>query len=466
MLIPATQAETTGRIAQLQSSVEQGVEQSGVFSYLLDPINRLKDHQNTLDQLQNDLQYEKDQDFPSARKIDEFTENIVVLEQEKKDLEIKLEELVVPVEEALVIDEPEGVDEDQVQKNKEEYQENMELYKKQKLEIESLWGEKNKTIEKLQTQIEDQEKLLNERRSKNEENIQIITRNINEVEESIIKQKQLMKNQLWQIGVSILVFIGIVFGLLVSRFVLIQLFERFSGAMHIHRKTVLIHLLKVSFNIIIVVLILGILFSQVFSIIPFIALVGTGVAFALRDSISSFFAWFFIGTKNGYKVGDVLQTDDSYGRVKEITPFFTVLRQRDHEAESGKIVTIPNKFFLEKKIVNLSRFQEFTQITLSFILTEKSDVEKARELLRGIVIKHNAKNIELLHKYDKRLTRDFKLNPEDLEPYLWYAPGEGGIVLKVKFFASFLELNRTKHIMVEEFTLECRRLKSVSIYYG
>lgn len=456
------QAEQAGRILEFQSTVEQSVQKSGIFSGVIDPLNELQQLDKKLDQLRIDLQYEEELNFPSTQKIKEFSAVRDQKAQEVLDFQNKLKSLQA---EEFVVPKPaegEELEKGVIKAVQEKKEENIKAQEALVAQIDALMLE----IKRTEEQIAEQDNLHNERKAKQSENIARLQREINQAEEAITKQKQLIESQWHGLLMNVGLFIGLIVVLFGMRFLLIKIFDRVSSAMHIHRKTVLIHILRVSFNIIIVVTVLGVLFSQVFSIIPFVALVGTGIAFALRDSISSFFAWFFIGTENGYKVGDVIRADDVYGRVKEINPFFTVLRQRHDEAESGNIMTIPNKYFLEKKIVNLSRFQNFTQVRLNFLLTSDSDFEKAKELLRSTIVKHNQENIEALHKYDKKLTRDFKLEVADLEPYVWYEPGDKGVELKAKFFAAFLELNRTRHGMIEEFTNATKKLKTVNIHFG
>jgi len=459
-------------LADLSIQVPDTVEKTGMFQRIFEPINGLQDLDVKLSDLKSDLQYEKAQDFPSSKKIDEFSTQIVSHEEQKIKLQTQLKSLKQPIlSEIELKDNPEDdsiiekLNIGLISKNEATFEKSLADFEEEKIRLEEAIVVEEGLIEKLVQQIEEQEHLLEERRSKNEANIQALTREINTVEEIIAKQQRSLKDQGVQLLLNASLFIGLILGLFVFKLFLVKIFDRLASAIHVHKRAVLLHILKVTLNVIIIVLLLGILFSQVFSVIPFVALVGTGIAFALRDSISSFFAWFFIGSEHGYKVGDVIRLKEAYGRVKEVTPFFTVLRQREEETESGKIVTIPNKFFLEQKVENLSRFQNFTQVRISFTLNPDSDFDKAREILLEVIEGVNLENQENLHKYEKKLTRDYRLEAHDLVPIIYYEPGPGGIVLNAKFFASFVELNRTRHTVIELYVKRIKTLKTVNLKF-
>jgi small-conductance mechanosensitive channel len=82
----------------------------------------------------------------------------------------------------------------------------------------------------------------------------------------------------------------------------------------------------------------------------FLGLIATGFAFALRDIIFSYFAWFILLTKKPFKIGDYIEVGDEEGMVKHIGLFYVVV---DHTPSTYEdFHKIPNKVFLEKTITN------------------------------------------------------------------------------------------------------------------
>jgi small-conductance mechanosensitive channel len=82
----------------------------------------------------------------------------------------------------------------------------------------------------------------------------------------------------------------------------------------------------------------------------FLGLIATGFAFALRDIIFSYFAWFILLTKKPFKIGDYIEVGDEQGMVKHIGLFYVVVDPTPSTYEDFH--KIPNKVFLEKAITN------------------------------------------------------------------------------------------------------------------
>ncbi|TGC11012.1 mechanosensitive ion channel domain-containing protein [Methanolobus halotolerans] len=82
----------------------------------------------------------------------------------------------------------------------------------------------------------------------------------------------------------------------------------------------------------------------------FLGLLTTGFAFALRDIIFSYFAWFILLTKKPFKIGDYIEVGDEEGIVKHIGLFYVVVDPYPYVYND--FYKIPNKTFLEKTIRN------------------------------------------------------------------------------------------------------------------
>jgi len=82
----------------------------------------------------------------------------------------------------------------------------------------------------------------------------------------------------------------------------------------------------------------------------FLGLIATGLAFALREIILPFFVWFMLLTKKPFRIGDYILIGEDEGKVKHIGTFFVFLEPIN--TEINETIKIPNKLFLEKRIVN------------------------------------------------------------------------------------------------------------------
>lgn len=85
----------------------------------------------------------------------------------------------------------------------------------------------------------------------------------------------------------------------------------------------------------------------------FFGLIATGFAFAIRDVILSYIAWFILLTKKPFKIGDYISIEGVEGLVKHIGMFYVLLDDSPETYED--FFKIPNKIFLEKPIHNYGK---------------------------------------------------------------------------------------------------------------
>ncbi|MFT4308938.1 MAG: mechanosensitive ion channel domain-containing protein [Candidatus Woesearchaeota archaeon] len=80
----------------------------------------------------------------------------------------------------------------------------------------------------------------------------------------------------------------------------------------------------------------------------FLTLFATGLAFAIRDVIISYLAWYILLTKKPFRIGDHIRIDEHEGRVEYIGTFYVIIDEYPETYDD--FVRIPNKLFLEKPI--------------------------------------------------------------------------------------------------------------------
>jgi len=108
----------------------------------------------------------------------------------------------------------------------------------------------------------------------------------------------------------------------------------------------------------------------------FIGLVASGFAFAIRDLLLSFFAWFIILNRKPFKMGDYIEIDSQFGLVTRIGTFYFTLELNNKK----DYVKIPNSMVLSKHITirGESKYREELKIALRTI---PSDIDElTREL--------------------------------------------------------------------------------------
>jgi MscS family membrane protein len=85
----------------------------------------------------------------------------------------------------------------------------------------------------------------------------------------------------------------------------------------------------------------------------FIGLLATGLAFAVRDVLLSFFGWMILLRKKPFRIGDYIKIGDDEGVVLHIGTFY-VLLDNSHEFPDDYI-RVPNRLFMEKSIFKMGK---------------------------------------------------------------------------------------------------------------
>ncbi len=319
-------------------------------------------------------------------------------------------------------------------------------------------------LENLKIERKNYETTYNTRKEKQQSNLKLLKEDLESLREDIEKQKELIRTHVSRSAINIFFIVGIIILLLGLRFISSRIILRFFSDQTSKRQTMLLNLNRIIFNLIIAFVVLGIISSQFISLLPFLALIGTGVAFAIRDVLSSFIGWFVIGTDRGYKVGHIIQVGKAYGVVQEIGPFLTVLRDLNDGYETGKTITFPNKVVFEEEVINLSKCSSFVQHEISFLITENSDIKTAQSTLLDLI----QKEIDHLNKEQQKTSNKFlrcNLSEEDQKTFVWIDISEHGIVLNGRFLANNKEGFQIKRNLEEKFWYEAKHSDKFSFHF-
>ncbi|MBU1018818.1 MAG: mechanosensitive ion channel domain-containing protein [Patescibacteria group bacterium] len=199
------------------------------------------------------------------------------------------------------------------------------------------------------------------------------------------------------------------------------------------KQKVLIKIINRTVTAIIIILILTLIFSQLLILLPILALVGTGLAFAVRDVILSVLAWFFIGTNKRYKINDLIEINGAKGRVLDIKMIHTTLKETGEKGPTGRILSFPNKKIFEDHLYNLSSMFQLTWVIFDFLLEKGSDVKRAKELLMESVSKIIEEDSNEIEKNLPSLTKEFGINEDTIKTQIFTEITTQGIHIKTKF---------------------------------
>jgi small conductance mechanosensitive channel len=121
---------------------------------------------------------------------------------------------------------------------------------------------------------------------------------------------------------------------------------------------------------------------QTASFVAVIGAAGLAVGLALQGSLSNFAAGVLILLFRPFRIGDVIESGGSRGKVREIGILATTLATPDNQK-----VILPNGALMNTKIINVNAFST-RRIDLVASISYSDDVDQAREVLRAILATH------------------------------------------------------------------------------
>jgi small-conductance mechanosensitive channel len=320
-------------------------------------------------------------------------------------------------------------------------------------------------IERTRFLLEERSRAFHETFELHEQKKRQLKAEILNLEEEIEKLKEIAKNQAIDIAIRFGIFLGFLFFLIALRILTEKMIFRLSGHIPIVRERALIRLNRIVFRVLVALSILVALFSQLISLLPLLAILGTALAFALRDIISSFIAWFIIGTDQGYKIGDLIEAGNIRGRVIEVHPLLTVLRQTGMRGDTGQIISFPNKTIFIEHVRNFSKMYRFIFIMLDFLLEKDSDIDIAKKELLAAMEEENIKDIEEAKKNISNLQANFGIRERNILPKIFIEPDPRGILLRGKYLCRLDNRHTSRAQVTQNFLKRVQKSPHVSLRF-
>jgi small conductance mechanosensitive channel len=110
-----------------------------------------------------------------------------------------------------------------------------------------------------------------------------------------------------------------------------------------------------------------------------LGIVGVTIGFAARDSLSNFISGIIIFIDRPFVIGDLVEIEDKYGRVSEIT-----LRSTRVVTADGRMLAVPNTEIVNKTVASYTNFPNL-RLDIPVTIAVDEDIEKSRQILLGLV---------------------------------------------------------------------------------
>jgi small-conductance mechanosensitive channel len=152
--------------------------------------------------------------------------------------------------------------------------------------------------------------------------------------------------------------------------------------------------------------------------------------------------WASIVASRLYRIGDRVFIGDSMwgalGDVSDINLFFTRINELDRVSwqETGGFVSVPNKFVLDKGVINYTTESPFIWDEISFRIAYGSDYRLAKKLAEDAVKKIAGEKMKDAAKFLS--LRKYKLKIRDIaeEPITYVSLGAGNIRVAVRYLVA------------------------------
>lgn len=115
------------------------------------------------------------------------------------------------------------------------------------------------------------------------------------------------------------------------------------------------------------------------SILASLGIAGLTIGFAARDAFSNLISGFFIFIDRPFVIGDLVEIDDHYGRVDQITLRSTRIITRD-----GKMLAVPSSEIINKTVASYTNFPHL-RLDIDITIAVDEDISHVRRLLLALV---------------------------------------------------------------------------------
>ena len=426
LLVPPAQAAVNLESGNVSNTA------SGSFNLLLKSFADWRSFQQEQSEKIIALNFEENLSFPSLKEIDRIETELTVLNPKLELLNQQFLSLSDEESKATFLD-------------------SIEL---KQTEVEALLNEKA-----------GYEETYNTRKERQQLNIREFRLELDDLAENIEKQKVILQRQFYQTFGQAALVLGLLILLLFLKALSGRLVLKFSDALNEKRQQVLLRINKIGFNFLILVILFGTVSSQLVSLLPFLALLGTGIAFAVRDALSSFLGWFLIGGENGYRAGQIIKLGEGYGRVHEVTPFLTMIKEIHGDHETGEIISFPNKIIFEQPVSHFSKYGGFVHKDLNFLISEDTNIDIAKSGLRKIITDATDNDKTLTNQDFTKLKKQFNLDNEALDPLVWVENNDHGLALRARFLVKLNQAAFSKATIEEAFIKLVQTSENINFHY-
>ncbi|MEZ4930834.1 MAG: mechanosensitive ion channel family protein [Saprospiraceae bacterium] len=227
--------------------------------------------------------------------------------------------------------------------------------------------------------------------------------------------------------------------------------------------------LKYTSNFIFVIIISPIWFVELQSMGTFLGLMTAGLAIALKEPISNFFAWIYIVFKKPFEMGDRVQIGNWEGDILNISFFeFTLLEIKNWvkaDQSTGRIIHVPNGLLFTQPVMNYNQAMNYIWNEIPVMVTFESNWQKAKQILLDV---EESKLKSLINEAEENLDkakRKYYVHYNNLTPTVYTTIKENGVMLTLRYLCHPKMRRSSEQLAIEEILLQFVKCPDIHFAY-
>jgi small-conductance mechanosensitive channel len=209
------------------------------------------------------------------------------------------------------------------------------------------------------------------------------------------------------------------------------------------RQQTLYMVMRVSLQVLAVLLIMLVIFGPPDNLGTFLGLAGAGLTVALKDFIIGFIGWFVLMGRNGIRLGDLVEVNGVTGEVIELGMFYTVLLETGGWTGSGhptgRRVTFMNGFAIEGHYFNFSTSGRWLWDEVRILVPAGHNPYAIVEAIRKEVEESTADSARQAEAQWRESRRSPHLGALSVAPSINLRPVAGGVEIVARYITHVAE---------------------------
>jgi small-conductance mechanosensitive channel len=232
-----------------------------------------------------------------------------------------------------------------------------------------------------------------------------------------------------------------------------RLVEHLFGAMERRRAGTLRSMLKLSLQILGIILIVFVILGVPTQTTTVLGLAGAGLTVAMKDFIVAFFGWFILIGRNGVHVGDWVEIKGVGGEVVEIGMLRTVLLETgswsDAGHPTGRRVAFVNSFAIEGHYFNFTTSGQWMWDELIVQVPVGQDPYPVLDGIQKLVAEKTESNAKEAEQEWQRATTRYKVQDFSAAPGINVVPTNTGVEIHVRYITRAYERHQTRQALYQ-----------------